>query len=193
MQYQEFVHASKNDQLAVMDELFEPCHGLIQLTIDSDGFMSKAKQLTDYKDYIELVRSTLVGVCLEVEKGAYSSTTSTDNRIELLKDIVNAHPRLGETRKQLSKHSTQEQKNLQSSKDSTEIRKKLIDLNYEYENVYPGLRFVVFVDGRTRLEIIKIMELRIKSGNKWFHEMSIALEELCNIAQDRLRKSHCKF
>lgn len=187
MQYQNFVHASKDHQLVIMNELFEPCQGLVQLTIVNDEFMSRAQQLNSYKEYIELVRSTLLQVCLEAE------ASPVENRIELLKDVVNAHPRLGEAKKQLSTHSTMEQKSLQNSQDSPEIQKKLLDLNHEYEKVYPGLRFVVFVNGRTRLEIMEVMESRIASGNTWFQEMRIAMQELCNIAQDRHLKNRCRF
>ena len=124
---------------------------------------------------------------------ASSSSSSTGNRRKLLEDVVNAHPRLGETKKQLSTHSMLEQKNLQSSQDSPEIQKKLLELNHEYEKVYPGLRFVVFVNGRTRLEIIRIMESRITSGNDWFKEVRTAMQELCNIAQDRYRKNSSRL
>lgn len=193
MQYQNFVHASKDHQLVVMNELFEPCQGLIRLTVDDDGFMPRARELDNYKEFIELVRSTLIQVCLEVEMEASSSSSSTGNRRKLLEDVVNAHPRLGETKKQLSTHSMLEQKNLQSSQDSPEIQKKLLELNHEYEKVYPGLRFVVFVNGRTRLEIIRIMESRITSGNDWFKEVRTAMQELCNIAQDRYRKNSSRL
>lgn len=193
MQYQNILHATKDRQLVVMNELFEPCQSLFQLTIDNNEFMSKAQRLNNYKGFIELVRSTLLQECFEVEMISNSLSSSMDRRLKMLKDVVNAHPRLGETRGQLSRNSKVEQNNLQNSQDPPEIQRKLLHLNHEYEEAYPGLRFVVFVNDRTRLEILQVMESRITSGNTWFQEMRTAIQELCNIARDRHYKNWCRL
>lgn len=174
-----------------MSVLFEPSWGLIQLIINGEGIMARAQGLRNYGDFIELVRSELVQKCVDVEVEIKDASSS--QYIELLKDVVNAHPRLGESKKQLSTHSLLEQRNLQNGQDSPEVTKRLQELNKEYEKVYPGLRFVLFVNGRNRPEVIGVMESRISSGNSWFKEMETAIQELCNIAQDRYHKSKSRF
>lgn len=48
-------------------------------------------------------------------------------------------------------------------------------LNEEYEKKFPGLRFVVFVNGRGRGEIMEIMRERIARGS-WEGERDGAVE-----------------
>lgn len=49
------------------------------------------------------------------------------------------------------------------------------ELNEEYERVFPGLRFVVWVNGRGRGEIMGIMRERIARGD-WEGERDGAVE-----------------
>ena len=49
------------------------------------------------------------------------------------------------------------------------------ELNEEYERVFPGLRFVVWVNGRGRGEIMGIMRERIGRGD-WEGERDGAVE-----------------
>ena len=51
----------------------------------------------------------------------------------------------------------------------------LAQLNEEYERVFPGLRFVVWVNGRGRGEIMGIMRERIEKGT-WEGERDGAVE-----------------
>ncbi|RHZ68899.1 hypothetical protein Glove_292g67 [Diversispora epigaea] len=115
-------------------------------------------------------------------------------------EIINAHPRLGENKKNLSTMSLKEQGysktssnelneevNKKTSNDLSEVvNKKLRELNEEYEQKY-GFKFVVFVNGRTREEIIPILEEKIKNGNKE-DELNRGLEDMMKIAFDRLKK-----
>ncbi|KAK9737820.1 hypothetical protein K7432_018462, partial [Basidiobolus ranarum] len=58
------------------------------------------------------------------------------------------------------------------------------ELNKAYEQKH-GFRFVLFVDGRTRAEIVPIMEERLAHGQR-DQEMRISLEYIIAIAQSRL-------
>ena len=72
--------------------------------------------------------------------------------------FISGHPRIGEN-KNLSKLSAKEQ---QGSgvviPTSPEVLARLSHLNACYEIRYPGLRYITFVNGRTRLEIAEEME-----------------------------------
>lgn len=182
MQYQDFLDSPLECQLEIMDELFEPCEGLQTLTIRNGTFKAEASPLKNYSEFIELVRSTLLQASVQAEQEG-------GQMVNLLVDVVGAHPRLGEPKLKLSKHSQAEQRNLQRSQDPPHILKRLAHLNAEYEKQYPGLKFVVFVNGRTRPEIIEVMQSRISSKRPWFEECRQAIHELCNIAQDRNRHS----
>jgi 2-oxo-4-hydroxy-4-carboxy--5-ureidoimidazoline (OHCU) decarboxylase len=58
-----------------------------------------------------------------------------------------------------SAQSAAEQANLQGEGE------QLAELNREYEERFPGLRFVVFVNGRGRPEIMNDMRGRIDRGD----------------------------
>lgn len=113
-------------------------------------------------------------------------------------EIINAHPRLGENRKNLSAMSLKEQGySKASSGDSTEkptdnsgeevaVNEKLRELNEIYEQKH-GFKFVLFVNGRTRKDVIPILEEKIRDGNRE-DELSRGLQDMMNIAVDRLKK-----
>ncbi|GAA5832898.1 hypothetical protein JCM11251_000522 [Rhodosporidiobolus azoricus] len=69
-----------------------------------------------------------------------------------------AHPRIGET-KGLSKSSEGEQAPAAGQGATPGIvLKRLENLNSLYESAFPGLRYITFVNGRTRAEIIPELE-----------------------------------
>jgi len=68
-----------------------------------------------------------------------------------------------------------------------EVVAELARLNEAYEAKFPGLRFVVFVNGRGRGEIMTIMRERIERGD-WEAERDGAIEAMCEIAIDRAAK-----
>ncbi|GMM30608.1 hypothetical protein DAMA08_033530 [Martiniozyma asiatica (nom. inval.)] len=107
----------------------------------------------------------------------------------LLCDIVAAHPRLGVpkniTGESLSEHSNSEQQSLQGG--DPKLAEKLLKLNYQYEEQFPGLRFVVFVNGRSREIIMEIMRERI-ARNNWILEVHDAIKDMSDIAIDRWHK-----
>lgn len=96
---------------------------------------------------------------------------SEEERIE----TVNAHPRIGEDPARLSRLSLHEQ--------GADRLPELDRLNAEYEKRF-GFRFVVFVNGRSKPEIIKVMKERM--GNEREMELDTALRAVVAIAAARL-------
>lgn len=90
----------------------------------------------------------------------------------LLLSILASHPRLG-AKKVESAQSQAEQAKLQAGGE--EEGRVLAELNEEYERKFPGLRFVVWVNGRGRGEIMSIMRERIARG-EWEEERDGAVE-----------------
>src|SRR5690606_9558018 len=72
--------------------------------------------------------------------------------------ILGSHPRLGE-KKLDSAQSAAEQAQLRTAAE------QLAALNAEYEAQFPGLRYVVFVDGREKSVIMTDMRRRIARGD----------------------------
>jgi 2-oxo-4-hydroxy-4-carboxy--5-ureidoimidazoline (OHCU) decarboxylase len=142
-----------------------------------------------YDELISTIRDVLLAVA-----GALSDPSAKDHDTavkdqeakEPLLRILSAHPRLGE-KKVDSALSRAEQANLRSGGDSEEVLAQLAALNKEYEDTFPGLRYVVFVNGRGRGEIMEDMRRRIARGDYAAEERE-GIEAMCAIAKDRARK-----
>jgi 2-oxo-4-hydroxy-4-carboxy--5-ureidoimidazoline (OHCU) decarboxylase len=96
-------------------------------------------------------------------------------------EAVNAHPAIG-ARGRLSARSAAEQ----GEDADPEVLAELGRLNREYEERF-GFRFVVFVNGRPKAEILAVLRDRIVRTRE--EELSTAVEELVAIAEDRWRRS----
>ena len=90
-------------------------------------------------------------------------------------ETVNAHPRIGEDPARLSRLSLEEQ--------GADRLPELDRLNAEYEAKF-GFRFVVFVAGRSKPEILEVLRERI--GNERRAELDTALGAVVDIAASRL-------
>ncbi|SCV99838.1 LAFE_0B03620g1_1 [Lachancea fermentati] len=178
--FTEFLDSSIDEQTKVLGTLFEHSDSLIWFTLKNKSFMTR--HWAGYISFIESIRQRLLELCDDTEREGISS-----RGVDHLANIIAAHPKLGEPKQQLSLHSLDEQKNL-TNDDTPEVQQALSALNREYENIYEGLRFVVFVNGRSRPEIIDVMKRRINSGNTWYDEARLAIREMCDIAEDRARK-----
>ena len=88
---------------------------------------------------------------------------------------LNAHPRIGERPEHLSRLSLAEQGAGQLA--------ELDRLNDEYESRF-GFRFVVFVDGRSKTEVLEILKRRI--GNERNQELETGLRAVVDIAASRV-------
>jgi len=111
-------------------------------------------------------------------------------------DFISGHPRIGEV-SNLSALSAAEQA---SKKTQPEVLERLEYLNSQYEAAYPGLRYITFVNGRSRAEIVPEMESVLgledgKSGEvdvheqeseKWMSELERAIGDIGLIAKARL-------
>jgi 2-oxo-4-hydroxy-4-carboxy--5-ureidoimidazoline (OHCU) decarboxylase len=96
------------------------------------------------------------------------------------RDVLDAHPAIGQ-KSGLSKHSAAEQ----GSDDDPELLAELASLNAGYEARH-GFRFVVFVNRRSRAEILDVLGSRI--DNPTNEELETALRELVAIATDRWQR-----
>lgn len=90
-----------------------------------------------------------------------------------LLSVLGSHPRLGE-KKIESAHSAAEQANIQKN-SSTAEEEELARLNQLYEETFPGLRYVVFVNGRGRPVIMEDMKSRIARAD-YTKEVDAALQ-----------------
>lgn len=163
---------------STLDLLFEPSADLHTLALPTMRVMS----FISYSDLIATLRDELLVVANAVQEG--------EAKKPLLR-ILAAHPRLGEKRIE-SAMSKAEQANLRGERtgkggDNEEVSAELTRLNREYEERFPGLRYVVFVNGRGREAIMLDMKRRIERGD-WKAEERAAIEAMCAIATDRAAK-----
>ena len=106
---------------------------------------------------------------------------SADAQLELL----GAHPRIGADPVAISSHSRQEQGYDGQDPlpdDQAWVGNELEALNDAYETRF-GFRFVVFVDGRPKSEILEILQQRLERTRE--EELQAGLRELVAIARDR--------
>ena len=99
-----------------------------------------------------------------------------DEQIEAL----GTHPRIGQ-RVNISEQAALEQ----GSDEDPVLLAALAKLNKSYEQKY-GFRFVVFVDGRPRAEILSVLRQRLQNSRD--EELAAGLDDLVAIALDRWRK-----
>jgi 2-oxo-4-hydroxy-4-carboxy--5-ureidoimidazoline (OHCU) decarboxylase len=95
-----------------------------------------------------------------------------DEKVEAL----NSHPAIGARR--LSARSAAEQ----GTEADPTVLTELAYLNQVYEEKF-GFRFVVFVEGRSKREILEVLRTRI--GNTRAEELETGCRELVAIARDR--------
>jgi len=115
---------------------------------------------------------------MDLSESALASDT------EWLDKILGAHPRLG-AKKVESAQSQAEQAQLNTGGEGEAA--KLRELNELYEKTFPGLKYVVFVNGRSRTVIMENMNERILRGDIKL-ERAEAIKAMCDIAADRAVK-----
>jgi 2-oxo-4-hydroxy-4-carboxy--5-ureidoimidazoline (OHCU) decarboxylase len=91
-------------------------------------------------------------------------------------EALNAHPAIGS--KDLSARSAEEQ----GADTDPVVQTELAYLNQVYEEKN-GFRFVVFVNRRSKAEILKVLRERLERSRE--EELETALAELVAIARDR--------
>lgn len=142
-------------QAELLDYLFEPSPEIHSTLLP----IIRTAQYTTYPDLIDACQIRLLSL-------AASSTTANPN--PSLLSVLGSHPRLGQ-KKVDSAQSAAEQAQLQGEGE------ELAKLNQEYEAKFPGLRYVVFVNGRGRPEIMRDMRTRIDRGD-YTKEVDAALQ-----------------
>ncbi|KAI1204359.1 Oxo-4-hydroxy-4-carboxy-5-ureidoimidazoline decarboxylase [Annulohypoxylon truncatum] len=160
---------------SALDALFEPSADLHDLAIPS---IHDSPPFSSYESLVKHVGAIL---------SQLAQSSSSDAR-EKLHGVLGSHPRLGE-KKVESAQSRAEQAHLNTgnSKDKEEEATKLKALNDEYESKFPGLRYVVFVNGRSRAVVMQNMRERIDRGDIRAEELE-AIQAMVDIALDRANK-----
>ncbi len=109
-------------------------------------------------------------------------------------ELIDAHPRLGAPPASVSALSFEEQgyereAAAQAAREAVEERRRvaaeLDRLNAAYEDRF-GFRYCVFVDGRSRAELIPEMAEALRAGRDT--EIARALDAVVDIARDRARR-----
>ncbi len=102
-------------------------------------------------------------------------------------EVVNAHPRIGESAARMSAQSAREQGARMepglSGSETERLYADLARLNAEYEQGF-GFRFVVFVNKRPRSAIREVLRARMHNPRE--QELRTALRDMFFIARDRL-------
>ncbi|EGG03697.1 uncharacterized protein MELLADRAFT_37958, partial [Melampsora larici-populina 98AG31] len=112
--------------------------------------------------------------------------------------FLGSHPRIGEV-KGLSKISANEQQNHKPTDPKNCFDVALQRLNRVYEASYPGLRYVTFVNGRSREEIMHEMQHKLygdgglqdtlmihERDDAWHIEVARGIKDVFKIAVSRL-------
>lgn len=150
------LHAATDlNQTAVLDALFEPSPEIHATLLP----VMRTAQYSSYPQLIDACQIRFLSM-------AASSTIANPN--DTLLSVLGSHPRLG-AKKVDSAQSAAEQAKLGG--ESQELTR----LNQEYETAFPGLRYVVFVNGRARPEIMADMETRI-ARNDYTMEVDAAIQ-----------------
>ncbi|KAH6916028.1 Oxo-4-hydroxy-4-carboxy-5-ureidoimidazoline decarboxylase [Coprinopsis sp. MPI-PUGE-AT-0042] len=121
--------------------------------------------------------------------------------------FISGHPRIGESAN-LSKLSAKEQGAQGIKPTPPEVLARLAHLNAAYEAKYPGLRYITFVNGRSRAAIAEEMEdvlgwehllspdqpsvssvtpIYTSESDEWKSELNRAVSDVGLIAKSRLR------
>ncbi|CAK7234676.1 hypothetical protein SBRCBS47491_009029 [Sporothrix bragantina] len=172
----------------ILDLLFEPSrelHALSLPAIRAACVPTAPTPLASYDALVDIVRAELL--TLQSQVATHSEPSPTQARLVAkshLLAILGAHPRLG-AKKVESAQSAAEQAQLQQT--SEQEAAQLAALNAEYESSFPGLRYVVFVNGRSRDVIMQNMRERIERGIYSKEELE-AIEAMACIAKDRAAK-----
>jgi len=158
------------ERAAVLDTLFEPCTALHTLSLD----LLHTETFPSYNDLIASVGVQLADL---------SESASTSDTEWLLK-ILGAHPRLGEKKVESAQSKIEQaQLNTGGEEEGTKLR----ELNEEYEKTFPGLKYVIFVNGRSRPVIMDNIRQRI-ARKDIKQEIAEAIKAMCDIAADRVFK-----
>lgn len=158
--------------ITVLDLLFEPSKDLHTLALPT----LRSITFANYPELIDTIREQLLAIA--------DNFDSDSRACQPLLSVLGSHPRLGE-KKVESAQSAAEQAQLNRGPEGEAER--LAALNKEYEDKFPGLRYVVFVNGRSRDVIMEDMRKRIDRAD-FLAEEKEAINAMADIAKDRAGK-----
>jgi 2-oxo-4-hydroxy-4-carboxy--5-ureidoimidazoline (OHCU) decarboxylase len=95
-------------------------------------------------------------------------------------EALDAHPAIGAT------HLSERSESEQGADADPVVMTELAYLNQVYEEKF-GFRFVVFVAGRPKTEILEVLRERLERDRE--EELETGLQELVAIARDRYQRS----
>lgn len=155
--------------------IFEPSPLIFAKLVPSILANGSLSSCQTYEQLIDIAMS-LISDCSDAEKASF----------------IAGHPRIGES-SGLSALSAQEQL---SQGTSPAVLQSLKKLNQKYEEHYPGLIYVTFVNGRSRAEIADEMAALLQSdavvyppeSQQWRKELERATVDVGRIAKARLAK-----
>ena len=182
--------ASPGDALAqTLSVLFEPSPVLFSKIVPQLVPLLSLHSHSSITTYHEVVHAALAAI--------------TDWDDDLKSQFIGGHPRIGES-KNLSNLSANEQ-GAAVSPTPPEVLVRLTHLNACYERRYPGLRYITFVNGRSRATIAEEMEdclgiehslsteppveglEPVEMGSvEWTTELNRAIMDVGRIAESRL-------
>jgi 2-oxo-4-hydroxy-4-carboxy--5-ureidoimidazoline (OHCU) decarboxylase len=96
------------------------------------------------------------------------------------KQILDAHPAIG------ARGGSEQSRREQGHDEDPSVLAELTQLNEEYEAAF-GFRFVVFVNGRARRELVPILRERLQRTRE--EELATGVDELVQIATHRWQSS----
>lgn len=154
--------AHREQRLAI-EQLFEGDNPLLLKLLEGIPYRSDAQLLARAREVVE--------------------TLSDEQRVQL----VNLHPRIGENSKRLKSEypTSYEEQGAVRNTVGDGASERLATLNEQYETRF-GFRFVVFVDGRAKADLIPILQHRLQRSHH--EELETALGEILAITADRLSK-----
>lgn len=185
-------HSEPDSPLArALSLLFEPSPILLTtLEPQLSNVIASSPPLTSYDQLIDLALT-------EIDKWDIPARS----------EFISGHPRIGES-KALSTLSAKEQGAQGVKPTPPEVLARLNHLNACYETCYPGLRYITFVNGRSRAVIAEEMEdvlgyshslspdepaietltpLEIGTTS-WLSELNRAVQDVGRIAKSRIHR-----
>lgn len=184
------VLASSSDENAplatALSVLFEPSPTLLTELVPQVKAYLASGEITTY--------------CGLVDSSTHIISTWDDDKKA---QFIAGHPRIGEV-KFLSQLSAREQASVATP---PQVLARLDHLNACYEHCYPGLRYITFVNGRSRATIMEEMEDKLalsrsmsskeppvssleviaKEDERWKAELQRAVKDVGKIAETRVR------
>ena len=156
--------------------------------LDSDGFVASLGQL--FEGAPRFVRRLADARPFESEDELIDAARATAREMpeEEQIELLNSHPRIGADPAALSDLSRREQgDDAPDGGNEAWIGEELTALNEAYESLF-GFRFVVFVAGRPRADIIPLLERALHADRD--EELRRGLDDVVLIASDRMDDLH---